>query len=287
MSDLNSSTPVYVASAFSKGNKGGNKAGVSLSGDSLSVEQKKGIATELGFSETVFISRSVKADFKLEYFTPNEEVPLCGHATIAAFYILKLLNHADKSVYLIETKSGELMIKIKDDIILMEQNKPQFYEEVPHSDLKDCFDIDCIDPDIPAQIVSTGLKDILIPIRSEKLLGELKPDLQEIEEISKKYDVVGEHIYAFDKDRIICRNFAPLYDIDEEAATGTSNCALAGFMFAKLGIKRDLYVFEQGYSLNSPSEIIVDIIDEGDEIKQIFVGGRTYFIEKLDMAIDK
>lgn len=76
---------VYVMSAFSKDNKGGNKAGVVLNREELSVSQKMEIAKELGYSETAFVTDSDVADYKIEYFTPTDEVPLCGHATIATF----------------------------------------------------------------------------------------------------------------------------------------------------------------------------------------------------------
>ena len=67
---------VYVASAFSKDEKGGNKAGVLINDYNLTVKQKMKVAEILGYSETAFISKSDKADFKLEYYTPVEEVPL-------------------------------------------------------------------------------------------------------------------------------------------------------------------------------------------------------------------
>ena len=73
---------VYVASAFSKDGAGGNKAGVVLERPELAAAEKMAIAKELGYSETAFVCRSSAADFSLEYFTPTEEVPLCGHATI-------------------------------------------------------------------------------------------------------------------------------------------------------------------------------------------------------------
>lgn len=76
---------IYVVSAFCKNNKGGNKAGVVLNRQDLTDAQKLEIAKQLGYSETAFVTASCMADFKLQYFTPTEEVPLCGHATIAAF----------------------------------------------------------------------------------------------------------------------------------------------------------------------------------------------------------
>jgi len=111
---------VYVASAFCHNDLGGNKAGVVLFNEDLSDKDKKKIAKELGYAETAFINNSDKADYKIEYFTPAEEVPLCGHATIASFGVLKHLGKLAKKNYTIETKSGILGITIENDEIFME-----------------------------------------------------------------------------------------------------------------------------------------------------------------------
>lgn len=277
---------VYIASAFCKDGLGGNKAGVVLYEDKLGQEDKKRIAKELGYAETAFITNSSRADFKIEYFTPAEEVPLCGHATIASFGVLNHLNKLNKNSYTIETKSGILEVYIEEDLIFMEQNVPAFYEKIGYQEIVDCFDIDCIKTDSPIRIVSTGLRDILVPIKNTETLNKLNPNFDYITNISRKYDVVGMHLYTFDEDKIICRNFAPLYDVDEEAATGTSNCALAGLLFMKYGLKKDEYVFEQGYSLNSPSIIKVRIRStNGENIGKIYVGGNSKFVEKKEINI--
>ena len=70
---------------------GGSKAGVVLDEFIPNSNVKIALAARLGYSETVFLSDSSKADFKLEYFTPKGEVPLCGHATIASFIVLREL----------------------------------------------------------------------------------------------------------------------------------------------------------------------------------------------------
>ncbi len=161
---------VYVASAFSKDHKGGNKAGVVFMENILTTTQKMAIAKQLGYAETAFISESEIADYKIEYFTPKEEVDLCGHATIGSFAILMHVNKLFKNRYTIETNSGVLTITIKDDIIFMEQNEPIFYDVISPNEFIDCFDSKAIDNTYPIQIVSTGLKDILIPIKSETQL---------------------------------------------------------------------------------------------------------------------
>lgn len=277
---------VYIASAFCKDGNGGNKAGVVLYENTLTTDNKKNIAKQLGYAETAFVTASNCADLKIEYFTPAEEVPLCGHATIATFGVLKYLNKLSKTNYKIETKSGILNVNVDNEQIFMEQNIPTFYEEINYEEIKESFDIDCIDTNIPIRIVSTGLKDILIPIKSDTLLNKLKPNLKYIKNISKKYDVIGMHLYTFNKNRIICRNFAPLYDVDEEAATGTSNCALAGLLFIKMNLKNNIYIFEQGYSLNSPSSIVVKIeSNDNKNIDKIYVGGNSKFVKIVEVSL--
>ena len=119
---------IFVASAFSKNTTGGNKAGVCLMKEYLSTEQKQKISAKLGYTETTFVSPSHKkeATFQLEYFTPVAEVALCGHATIAAFVVMKAMNLLKENTYKIETKSGMLSVYLEDDKIFMEQKLPQF-----------------------------------------------------------------------------------------------------------------------------------------------------------------
>ncbi|EAC7885992.1 PhzF family phenazine biosynthesis protein [Listeria monocytogenes] len=278
---------VYVASAFSKNNKGGNKAGVVLNEPTLATAQKMAIAKQLGYAETAFLTESNCADFKLEYFTPKEEVALCGHATIGTFAILKHVNKIHKNRYTIETNSGVLTITIKDGTIFMEQNQPTFYDMIPPANLTGCFDLNLLSANYPIQIVSTGLKDILIPIKSEADLYALKPNFEKVKEVSKQYEVVGMHLYTFSDDRIICRNFAPLFDINEEAATGTSNGALACYLYKNQYLQKELYVFEQGHSLHSPSEILVKLgVDANKEIARVYVGGNGYYSETKYLSIE-
>ncbi len=227
---------VYVASAFSKDNVGGNKAGLVFDRPDLSSVQKMAIAKKLGYAETAFITSSSVADFCLEYFTPTEEVPLCGHATIGTFAILNLLNKLSKNNYTIETKSGVLSIEVDPDgMVFMAQNTPTFFNELSLDLFNDCLDTSSINDKLPIQIVSTGLRDIMVPIKSTKHLQQLDPNFSVMTELSKEQNVIGVHAFALEEgmDNItaICRNFAPLYDIDEESATGTSNCALACYLF--------------------------------------------------------
>jgi len=275
----------YTVSAFCKDNRGGNLAGVVLSAEGLDETQKKAISNKLGYSETAFVTQSNIADFKLEYFTPVVEVPLCGHATIATFALMQHLGLLDQTTYSFESKAGVLEITINEGKIFMEQSRPHYADIIEKAELATCFDIDYISEEYPIQIVSTGLPDLLVPIKDEQRLRDLTPNFEEIAKISHKYDIVGIHAFVLQDDRIICRNFAPLYDIPEESATGTANCALVSYLY-KHEIKRSPeYTIEQGESLNLPSEITVRITCDNDEISRIFVGGYGYFVKEMDVYI--
>ena len=279
---------VYVVSAFSKGNQGGNKAGVVLDCRSLTPADMAAIAKDLGYSETAFLIKSNVADFKIRYFTPTEEVPLCGHATIAAFSTLKLLNMLDKPDCTIETEAGILNIHIKDDgLILMEQNRPAYLEVLDSDIFTGCIERNFIDHRFPIQIVSTGLNDVMLPVDSVEHLEQLSPDFEMIANMSKEKEVVGVHAFTIIKESdvtAICRNFAPLYGIDEESATGTANCALACYLF-KYYKQQSQYVFEQGHNMGDISRIVVNLSYHENVIDSVFVGGYGYLLGKRSLPV--
>lgn len=279
---------VYVAAAFSKDDKGGNKAGVVLGRSELTSVQKAAIAKEMGYSETVFVLDSDKADYKLQYFTPTEEVPLCGHATIAAFSTLKLLNMLDKTDCTIETETVTLNIHIKDDgLILMEQNCPAYLEVLDSDIFTGCIERNFIDHRFPIQIVSTGLNDVMLPVDSAENLEQLSPDFEMIANMSKAKEVVGVHAFTMIKGSdvtAICRNFAPLYGIDEESATGTASCALACYLF-KYYKHQPQYIFEQGHNMGEISRIVVNLSYHENVIDSVFVGGYGYLLGKRSLPV--
>lgn len=269
---------IYVTSAFSKNGSGGNKAGVVINRPDLSREQKLAIAKELGYSETAFILPCDDADFELQYFTPTDEVPLCGHATIASFATMQLLGMLEKEDYSIRTKAGILSIIVRDDgLIFMEQNKPEYFDILPSAIFADCFSVGP-DTTLPIQTVSTGLRDIIFPVVSREDLEALEPDFRKMTRLSRELNVVGIHAFTLsDKPGVDaeCRNFAPLYGIDEESATGTASCALACYLY-KHRKKKEAFVFEQGHSMGLPSRIFVKLSCENDEIEAVYVGGSGY-----------
>lgn len=242
------------------------------------------------------MEKSLLADYKIRYFTPASEVDLCGHATIAAFGLMHSLGLAKEvTSYTIETKAGILDVDISSEgLVYLSQALPQFLERISCEEIAPSLGMDAEDLEsgLPIQIVSTGLRDILIPIRSRKLLNEVQPNFDAITAISEKYDVVGFHLFTMetpDDAAAECRNFAPLYDIPEESATGTSNGALLSYLYqhGQRSLPEVEHVkFRQGYSMDCPSEIKVGLrLSESGEIIQVRVGGAVVGIERRHITI--
>ncbi|AZO94914.1 PhzF family phenazine biosynthesis isomerase [Iocasia frigidifontis] len=275
---------IYKATAFTEDINGGNPAGVVLNADSLNEEQMLNIAKKIGYSETAFIMKSSKADFRIRFFTPVDEVDLCGHAIVATFNLLRDLSIINIGDYIQETKAGVLKIKIQERCIYMEQNTPEYFELIHKDEIENCFksSVKNYISDMPIQVVSTGLKDIILPVKDLKTLFCLKPNIQKIEEISKKYNVVGIHAFSLDTINgceAHTRNFAPRYGIDEESATGTSNGALACYLMNYLRNKfNGNFTIEQGYSMKRPSKIKVQLKYDGNKINEVYVGGSAVII---------
>lgn len=285
---------VHILNAFAKSTDGGNPAGVVLEANQLSDNQMQQIAKKVGFSETAFMQKSDKADFKVRFFTPNGEVDLCVHATIATFFLMAKSNLLQAGKYTQETKAGILNIEIKPEgAIFMSQNLPHFFKKIDKKEIADSLNIpiEAIYSDLPIQIVSTGLRDILIPIKNLTDLHAIKPNFEKVSEISKKYDVVGYHLFTFEtkfNSTAHCRNLAPLYDIPEESATGTSNGALSCYLFKyeKINDKQvQNLVYEQGYSMDKPSEILVNLEIKEAKIVEVKVGGVASNIQQKEIKI--
>ncbi len=273
---------VELVRAFSMEEKGGNPAGVVMDAESLSEQKMQETAEAVGYSETAFVQTSNLADYKVRFFTPNAEVDLCGHATIATFSSMLANNLIKPGQITQETKAGILKLKLKEDkSVVMEQAKPEFFEKPNEEEILRSLglSLDARHESLNMQIVSTGLRDVFVPLKSRAYLAGIKPDYARIKEISKKLDVTGYHVFVLDAPEgytAACRNFAPLFDIPEESATGTSTGALASYLFKHKAVVEKQMKFIQGVEMGSPSEIFAELIIKEDQIEQVWVGGKAH-----------
>ena len=303
----------YIVDAFTTEVFGGNPAGVVILPDGAdfpSDEVMVKTAAELRYSETAFINNLDGGEFNIRYFTPAAEVDLCGHATIGSF---KALLYAgvikDNGKYINHTLAGDLEIVVKDGSILMDMAAPVKINEITDdAALEELYSIMGLNyaeqkaagVTLTPQMISTGLPDIMMPVASLEALDAISPDFPALSKLSEKYEVVGVHAFTLDcggKEGETChvRNFAPLYDIDEEAATGTSNGALTYYGYLNGFIKDgDDCCFIQGEKMNRPSEIRshIDVDCSADGCEEgaarpcfIKVGGNAVILAEGEIHI--
>jgi PhzF family phenazine biosynthesis protein len=216
----------------------------------------------------------------MKYNTPNGEVNLCGHATISAFTVLRNEKKLSIGNYVAKTLAGNLNVIIEPNLIWLEMVQGKLLKQLTFENSLEVYQAyglnlkDRPDTMWPC-IVNTGLSDILLPVNSKEGIDNAVQNRTEVIKISKKYGVVGVHIFFLASSQGItayCRNFAPLYGIDEESATGTSNGALTYYLFTlKLVNKRDENIFIQGTTMKKPSVIRSKINSD----TAIYIGGNA------------
>lgn len=291
---------LYIADAFTRQVFGGNPAGVVIlpEGNSYPPEETmRKTAAELRYSETAFIRPLEDSSFQLRYFTPAGEVDLCGHATVASFACLLDAGFVkDDSRYTAKTRAGDLTIRLQQGFVMMEMAPPRHIDTIQEpqklSELYNVLGLDYHPVILPQrdsritllpQIISTGLPDIVLPVKSRADLSRIAPDFPALSRLSEAYRVTGVHAFTLDGESdgescdvtARCRNFAPLYDIDEEAATGTASGALTWYLYCS-GLISDTTecTFIQGEAMERPSRILTHIRAKGDSA-QIQVGGNA------------
>lgn len=274
----------YIADAFAAKAFSGNQAGVVPLGEEPFPEESlmRALAGELKHSETAFVRRTGGGSFHIRYFTPAEEVDLCGHATVAAFTVLRQTGEIGAGEYSLHTRSGDLEVTVEPESVWMDMAPPaegRTFSREEQAELYAAYGLSPADrpENLEPQAVSTGLLDILLPVGDAAVLNRAEQDEAEVCRLSERYGVVGVHMFCLGTEGVTarCRNFAPLYAIPEEAATGTSNGALTFYLYRR-GLVRPggINRFVQGEKMGKPSEILSRLTEESSAVR-VRIGGRA------------
>ena len=271
----------YVVDAFTDQLFGGNQAGVVILREQQMFPDDKlmqDIASELKHSETAFVKRVDDGTYQLRYFTPEGEVPLCGHATVSAFTVLREHYNVPDGKYIAKTQAGALDIVVKTDKIWISMPKGETVKTLSEEEAAEVCHAYGLTPSMRTDglktcVVKSGLADILVPVESKAALDQAMQNKEEVIRLSKLHGGVGVHLYCYkgnDDVTAYCRNFAPLFGIDEEAATGTSNAALTHYLDSLGKIARGgVNTIVQGEAMGRPSTIYSKLDEDGN----IWIGG--------------
>ena len=270
---------VYVMDAFSDRVFGGNQAGVVLAERVLEPKVMQQVAAELKHSETAFVQQTAEG-VRLRYFTPAGEVELCGHATVAVFALLRRLGRIEDGTHKALTRAGALEIEVSGETVWMDMAPPKTLGILPEESWEELYGaygltLEDRPADLPPEIVSTGLADIMMPVRDHETLLRAVQNERTVTELSRRFDVTGVHMFCLGEEAVYCSNFAPLYDIPEECATGTSNGALTYYLYERSLVEPEREnLFLQGEHMERPSRILSRLTVQDGAVR-VRIGGQA------------
>jgi trans-2,3-dihydro-3-hydroxyanthranilate isomerase len=260
---------VHLVDAFTEEPMAGNPAGVVPDAAGLTDDQMGAVAAELGASETAFVVPSEAADRRLRYFTPEREVDLCGHATVAAIRSLYDRGVVAAGASTVETNVGVLDVDVDPDGTVWLTQSPPTVESVSpdRGRVADALGVaetalSEVGADLPLARASTGLPFLVVPVSYFEGLSAVDPDLDAVERLCRETDTEG--LYAFTFDTLTAaatlhgRAFAPLVGIPEDPVTGTASGAVAAYLRDEDALdEADPLAIEQGHFLDRPGRVLV------------------------------
>lgn len=222
---------IFQVDAFTKKPLGGNPAAVCPLQEWLADETMLQIAAENNLSETAFFVK--KDDFyEIRWFTPNVEINLCGHATLAAsFVIFNCLNLEEKEVRFYSSRSGNLSVEKQDDRLILNFPKYGLNEIEPVPELAAALG------KTPLKMWETQGNMTMLLFDNEEDIKALEPDMSALSRID--FDEFIVTAKGTDAD-FVSRLFAPRIGIPEDPVTGATHCSLIPYWAEKLG-KETLY----------------------------------------------
>jgi PhzF family phenazine biosynthesis protein len=217
------SLPFFQVDAFAETPLTGNPAAVMPLDKWLPDELMQAIASENNLSETAFTvpRESGEADFDLRWFTPTDEVDMCGHATIASGHILM----TGPSVRF-STRSGLMTVTRRDDLLELDMRAAKL-TEVHEPEVCAALGL----PDGPAWLADGYNDAAIIEVVDETAVRAVAPDFTALKQIQRMAVVTVRG----DRHDIASRVFVPYLGIDEDPVTGSAHAALVPYWTDRLG----------------------------------------------------
>lgn len=293
----------YQVDVFTDQPFAGNPVAVLPDAEGLSDVELQQIAREMNLSETVFVfpATDLSAAAKIRIFTPAHEIPFAGHPVLGTFFVLaklgriplkepitRVLQECSIGVFPVELDivNGEILR------LVMSQPKPQFLERVEL--MKDLFEVakalglskdQITRTKFPVEVVSTGLPVMIVPIRTLTAVKSIVPDAQAINDLCARYGCNGIMVFTTvtveEASTVHTRMFATPIGVTEDPATGSASGALGAYLVQNGVVEvaaRTEIIAEQGYELDRPSRIIIQIDSDDDVIQEVKVGGQVVMV---------
>ncbi|MBI4081035.1 MAG: PhzF family phenazine biosynthesis protein [Candidatus Lambdaproteobacteria bacterium] len=234
--------PLFQVDAFTERPFAGNPAAVCLLERPAEAAWMQAVAREMNLSETAFLHPEGGAgEWRLRWFTPEVEVDLCGHATLASAHVLWETGRlAPAAEARFQTRSGQLTARLAGA-----EAGGWIMLDFPARPAEPCTAPGTVPPDLAAALgatprwvgkynVGSNRMDVLVELASDAEVRALKPDLERLKRVPVRATVVTAHSSdaAYD---FVSRVFGPAVGIPEDPVTGSAHCCLGPYWGAKLG----------------------------------------------------
>ncbi len=280
---------------------GGNPLAVFPDADGLTTEEMQRLAREMNLSETTFVlpPQAPGADFKVRIFTPAKELPFAGHPVVGTHWVLAHLGLVELQEPVTEVRFELGVGVLPADLhvvageverVVMTQDRPTF-----HAVLEDLTDLTAglglpaeaiTETGLPVQVVSTGVPQMMVPVRSLTEVQGLDAgqlDIAALNRACRAVDTECVMVFALDTEQpeadVHVRMFAPLLGVPEDPATGSANGGLGAYLVRHRAVPiaepTVHIVSEQGAELSRPSTLYVEVDHKGGEPTAVRVGGRV------------
>jgi trans-2,3-dihydro-3-hydroxyanthranilate isomerase len=254
------------------------------------------IAREMNYSETTFLLPPERGgDFRLRIFTPQRELPFAGHPIVGTANVIvdrKLREWSEPvTTVALETGVGDILVRVR-----IEGGRAGHTEMTqPLPELKARFEDTArfaralsIDGEeiaktgLPIEALYNGITTVVVPVASIEAVRKIKVDTGALESICE--ELRAETVTVFTRETIHsesaahCRVFAPAAGVAEDAATGSANGPLGFYLVRHRAVAvhpTTRIISEQGYEMNRPSTLHIEIDSDGETITGVRVGGSV------------
>jgi trans-2,3-dihydro-3-hydroxyanthranilate isomerase len=280
---------------------GGNPLAVFPEAEGLTTEEMQQLAQEMNLSETTFVlpPQAPGADFRVRIFTPTRELPFAGHPVVGTHWVLAHLGRVTLREPVTQVRFelgvGVLpadlhVVSGRVERVVMTQGRPTF-----HAVLEDLTDLAeglglapeaILETGLPVQVVSTGLPQMMLPVRSLAEVRALDAGRLNVAALSRACRAVDTEctmVFTLETTRpeatVHVRMFAPSLGVPEDPATGSANGALGAYLVHHRAVpvtRPTVYILsEQGEEIGRPSTLYVEVDLSGEEITVVRVGGQV------------
>lgn len=230
---------IWQVNSFTNEPFKGNPAGVCIVDDFFENDLMQKIAAEVNYSETSFLKKIAEDHYHIRWFSPKDEAPLCGHATLAAAHILWEQKHAKSNQIKFESLSGPLVAEKNGDWITL---------DFPSFSVESCPMPELLNKALGFITVSSVHKDntmYLVELPSVDIVKNLKPNLAKIADLPcRAVTITAQNDGEIDSEiDFVSRYFAPKVGIPEDPVCGSAHCRLTPFWAERLG-KTKLNAFQ-------------------------------------------